>query len=350
MMGPGTLEAKVVPLSKTEEVSDILFIRKETGPQIPKVNYITLGKLGGVKIFHWVISPLIVLKETIRFKPAVLISYHIIPYGFFVGLVGLITKTPYVIGQTGLMIQKQAKHKLFRQFLYFIFKYSFQVNCPGTKSVEYWGSIFPKLQGKFKVLHSTIDSSYFKSDEKVPKKYDFIFLGRLHRVKNIDIILQGFAHLVHKNTLLNHPTMVIVGNGPEEKKLRALSLELGLESLVSFTGFISEPLKYLQESRFLVMDSDSEGLPTAMMQAMSCELIPITSLVGNILDLVSDRETGFVHIGKNVESISEMMFFALQKEEEALLKMRTACRKRVINKHSHLFATTQWQEVLCKLS
>jgi glycosyltransferase involved in cell wall biosynthesis len=279
-----------------------------------------------------------------------LISYHIIPYGFFVAFAGLITRTPYIISQTGLVIQKHAKRKLFRQFLYFIFKYSFQVNCPGTKSVEYWKSIFPNLEGKFKVLHSTIDTGYFKMDEDISKEYDFIFLGGLQSIKNIDMIIHGFANLICTNSFSTLPKMVIVGSGPEEKQLHALVRDLDLEEHVTFKGFISKPLSYLQESRFLVMDSDSEGLPTAMMQAMACEVVPVTSLVGNIADVVSSGKTGFVHQGKNLKSISETMKKALQTDNETLAKMKIECRNLIVNKHSHQFATSKWDEVLSRLS
>jgi glycosyltransferase involved in cell wall biosynthesis len=349
-MGPGTLEAKIEPLVQLEEVSHICFIRKNSGPKIKKVEYITIGKLSSLKVFHWIISPLKLIIQTIKQKPALLISYHIIPYGFFVAFTGLVTKTPYIISQTGLRIQKQAKHKLFRQFLYFIFKYSFQVNCPGTKSVEYWKSIFPNLQGKFKVLHSTIDTSYFKTAEDISKEYDFIFLGRLHSVKNIDMIIRGFANLIQRNNFSTLLKMVIVGNGPEEKQLHVLVGDLGLKEHVTFTGFTSKPLSYLQKSRFLVMDSDSEGLPTAMMQAMACEVVPVTSLVGNIPDLISSGKTGFVHQGKNLKSISETMKKALQTDNETLAKMKIECRNLIVNKHSHQFATSKWDEVLSRLS
>jgi glycosyltransferase involved in cell wall biosynthesis len=349
-MGPGTLEAKIEPLVQLEEVSHICFIRKNSGPKIKKVEYITIGKLSYLKVFHWIISPLKLIIQTIKQKPALLISYHIIPYGFFVAFTGLVTKTPYIISQTGLRIQKQAKHKLFRQFLYFIFKYSFQVNCPGTKSVEYWKSIFPNLQGKFKVLHSTIDTSYFKTAEDISKEYDFIFLGRLHSVKNIDMIIRGFANLIQRNNFSTLPKMVIVGNGPEEKQLHALVGDLGLKEHVTFTGFTSKPLSYLQKSHFLVMDSDSEGLPTAMMQAMACEVVPVTSLVGNIPDLVSSGKTGFVHQGKNIESISETMKKALQTDNEILAKMKIKCKNLIINKHSYQYAASQWAELFVNIS
>jgi hypothetical protein len=56
MMGPGTLEAKIEPLVQLEEVSHICFIRKNSGPKIKKVEYITIGKLNYLKVFHWIIS------------------------------------------------------------------------------------------------------------------------------------------------------------------------------------------------------------------------------------------------------------------------------------------------------
>jgi glycosyltransferase involved in cell wall biosynthesis len=126
--------------------------------------------------------------------------------------------------------------------------------------------------------------------------------------------------------------------------------DLGLKEHVTFTGFTSKPLSYLQKSHFLVMDSDSEGLPTAMMQAMACEVVPVTSLVGNIPDLVSSGKTGFVHQGKNIESISETMKKALQTDNETLAKMKIKCKNLIINKHSYQYAASQWAELFVNIS
>lgn len=348
-MGPGTLEAKLEPLANLTTVSRILFVRKRKGSAIPKVDYIILPPIGSSRLFHWLVAPLVILRETRRNKPSLLISYHIIPYGFFVTAIGLLTRTPYIICQTGLWIQNQAKNKIMAVMLHWFFKRSFQVNCPGSSSVAFWQALFPDIRYKFRVLHSTIDTDRFVPDPAVSNIYDFIFLGRLAPVKNIDRIILGFDVLRKSAVDSRPPKLVIVGDGPEIQKLKEIVDHLGFNELVQFTGFITDPLLYLQQSRFLVMASSTEGLPTAMMQAMACGVIPISNLTGNIGDLLEDGITGFVHEGRDPQQIAEAMKRALSEEPAILEKMRQTGRERIQMKHSYQYAAGQWTEVLDSL-
>ena len=107
-------------------------------------------------------------------------------------------------------------------------------------------------------------------------------------------------------------------------------------------------MMYLQNAKFFVMASFSEGLPTAMMQAMSCGVIPITNLVGNIPDIVRDKETGFVFNALNENEIVNSMDFALQTEVESLNQMKANCRNEIVIKHSHNYVISKWKDLLEK--
>ncbi len=342
LMGRGTLEAKIEPLAKIDAVSEIVFVRKTSATPINKTKYISPPLINTIKPLHFILSPLTLLFTVIKHKPEFIVGYHIIPYGFFVSFVGLITKTPYIISQTGLTIQVQTRNRFINKSLYFIFKKSKQVNCPGKDSVAFWQNRYPKIKSKFKVLHSTIDTDYFKPNNAIIKKYDFIFLGRLHEVKRVHLIIEAFKQLIEKSN--KELKMVIVGSGPEEENIKKMIVELELEKQVEFTGFIHDPLLKLQQSKFLIMASKSEGLPTSMMQAMACEVVPITNIVGNIGDIVTEFETGFVHNGE-VEDINQKLLLLNQIGEEKLEEIKNKAREIIINEHSHKSIKRKWVAV-----
>jgi len=345
LMGRGTLEAKIEPLSKIDAVSEILFVRKTESSSIEKTKYIIPPFINILKPLHLIITPLSLFHTVLKHKPKLIIGYHIVPYGFFVAVVGIITRTPYIISQTGIMIQKQSINKLLRKILHFVFKKSVQVNCPGNSSVLFWQNTYPNIKSKFQILHSTIDTDYFKPNLAVQKNYDFIFLGRLDELKRIHLIIKGFNHLIKSTNNQKAYRMVIVGAGPEENNLKNLVASLHLEEEVLFTGFIHDPLTILQQSKFLVMASRSEGLPTAMMQAMACGVITITNIVGNISDLILDSETGFVHKATEI-NIFKKMNVALNLKETMLIKIRNNARKLIIENHSYFSARKRWENIL----
>lgn len=350
MMGPGTLEAKIEPLARVDLISEVLFIRKKPGKKIFKTKYISPPLVKFFGYLHPVITPLSLLFLTLQHKPKLIIGYHIVPYGFFAALVGIITNTHYVIAQTGLTIQSLSSNWYLRKLLYWIFKKSLQVNCPGYASVMFWQASYPDIQSKFVVLHSTIDTDNYKPGNDIKKKYDFIVLGRLAPIKRIDLIIRAYDEMIRNHNFDNFPRLVIVGSGPEELKLKNLVSQLNLNHLVTFTGFIENPVILLQQSRFLVMSSVSEGLPTAMMQAMACGVIPVTNLVGNISDLVAANKTGVVHSGQNPEDICEALKNALAIQDTELSIMKQAAREIIVRYHSHEQATKKWANLLLKSS
>jgi glycosyltransferase involved in cell wall biosynthesis len=346
MMGPGTLEAKIEPLARLDLVSDILFIRKTPGKQIPKTKYITPPLIKIFGFLHPVITPLTLLFVILKDKPKLVIGYHIIPYGLFAAIAGLVTNTPYVIAQTGLTIQKLSKKWYLKKILHFFFRKALQVNCPGTASVNFWQEMYPDIQSKFKALHSTIDTDFFVPAPDVDKNFDFIFLGRLDAIKRIDMIIEGFSEVKKSADKHTSPKMVIVGDGPDAGRLKELVARQKLQNDITFTGFVSDPLIWLQQSRFLVMASLSEGLPTAMMQAMACGVIPVTNLVGNIPDLVGSNITGIVHTGQTLDDVYFAMEHALALSESELTIMKHEDRNIIIENHSFNHAIEIWCKVL----
>lgn len=107
---------------------------------------------------------------------------------------------------------------------------------------------------------------------------------------------------------------VVLGRGPDEKKLRALTKELGFENRVLFLGEISHDAmpKYLQISDIYVRASLSEGLGSAFLEAMAAGLPVIATPVGGIPDFLIDRKTGLFCEVRNPKSIAEKVMELLE--------------------------------------
>jgi glycosyltransferase involved in cell wall biosynthesis len=79
---------------------------------------------------------------------------------------------------------------------------------------------------------------------------------------------------------------LIVGGGPMEGELRALSEELGISGRVHFLGDRDDVGDWLARSDLFVLSSRSEGLPISMLEAMAAGLPMIMSDVGGIRETV----------------------------------------------------------------
>lgn len=92
-------------------------------------------------------------------------------------------------------------------------------------------------------------------------------VGRLAWQKGFDILLMSFSQVCDPDLHL-----VIVGQGPEERIIRRLCAELGLESRVHLPGFVSCPERVMARSSGFVLASRWEGFGNVIVEALALGL------------------------------------------------------------------------------
>jgi glycosyltransferase involved in cell wall biosynthesis len=276
-------------------------------------------------------------------KCAFIISYHIIPYAFFAAFASFFSKIPYFVCQTGSLIQNQSQNNVLWFFLEKIINRSQKICVPGNQSYDFWVSKGIH-SNKVVKLHSTVDTHKFECCVNYRKQYDFIFVGRIAEEKRLDFLITAFNHLLKitgKKT-----NLLIVGVGPLLSQTRALVRSLNLETRTTFTGFQEDVLPWLKRSRFLLLTSRTEGLPCAVMEGMSAGLIPITTNVGNLSDIVIDGKTGFCVEKDNVYGFAEKMADLLGMENDKLRQMQINSRNIIVDHHSYKSACVSWKKLI----
>ena len=119
----------------------------------------------------------------------------------------------------------------------------------------------------------------FDSIDKVKKaddRYDVIFVGRLIKEKNVNLLLKA---LMKVKESIPDITAVIIGDGPEKSQLKKLALELGLSKNVTFMEFREshdEILSYMKSSKVFVLPSKREGFGIVALEANASGLLVIT--------------------------------------------------------------------------
>ena len=158
------------------------------------------------------------------------------------------------------------------------------------------------------------------------ERIKFILLGKVNRRKGVFDLLKAISQLS-----LNYRDKIgltIVGNGEVEQAI-ALARELQIESLVDFTGWVDpqECDRLLEEADVFVLPSYNEGLPMALLEAMSLKLPAITTPVGGIPEIIIDRENGLlVEPGRIEELVNAIQ--TLVDDESLRLKLGSAAYER----------------------
>jgi glycosyltransferase involved in cell wall biosynthesis len=101
-----------------------------------------------------------------------------------------------------------------------------------------------------------------------------ITVGQLCTRKNQVTVVRALAHARHKDVCLQ-----VVGDGPDRRALENLVQELDLSSRVEFTGRLErdDVLRALWRADACIAMSRGEGLPIAVLEAMSCHCPVILS-------------------------------------------------------------------------
>jgi glycosyltransferase involved in cell wall biosynthesis len=111
------------------------------------------------------------------------------------------------------------------------------------------------------------DISFFRTEDKV-----LISMGREDDVKGFWHLLKIFKRIHEENA---DTRLAIVGDGTFAE-YRRLAEELKIEDKVLFTGLKINPFPYLKESDIYLLTSLSEGLPNALVEALTLSL-PVVS-------------------------------------------------------------------------
>lgn len=91
-------------------------------------------------------------------------------------------------------------------------------------------------------------------------------VGRLNRFKDFGTLICAFA-LVRQQRPMR---LLILGEGEERAGLEMLVRELNLQADVQMPGFVANPFAYMARADLFVLSSQSEALPTVLIEAMAC--------------------------------------------------------------------------------
>lgn len=116
--------------------------------------------------------------------------------------------------------------------------------------------------------------------------------NELSRRKNVLFALQIIKALVlkgHRNV-----KYFIRGQGPLEQQMRGYITENGLEKNVFLLGYGKDILEMDCAADIFLFTSRQEGLPVAVMEAMSCSLPCVVSDIRGVTDLIENGRGGYV--------------------------------------------------------
>jgi len=134
-------------------------------------------------------------------------------------------------------------------------------------------------------------------------------ISYLRAYKGHDYFIEAAARVLPRTTDV---TFLIVGEGPEEARLRERIASAGLAQRVRMLGFRNDLLNVFRSLDLFVIPSvDGDTIPQVLMQALAMELPVISTTVGSIPDVVREGVTGFVVPPRDADALAERILTVL---------------------------------------
>ncbi len=244
-------------------------------------------------------------------------------------IVGRLAQVPIVInGERTMGMESRWRYRLNRM----THSLADRVVCVSPKVADFVVERVGVPRNKIVVIPNGVDLADFSHlpDKRAARaalglSADRLVLGtvsRLHPVKRLDVLLRALVWLGSAQT-------VIVGYGPEERRLKVLAEQLGLEKRVHFVGQQRDVRPWLAAMDVFVLSSDWEGMPNAVLEAMACGLPVVATSVGGTPDIVVDGGTGLLVPPRDPLSLAEALR-ALAADPDRRRGMGIAGRQRVV--------------------
>ena len=143
----------------------------------------------------------------------------------------------------------------------------------------------------------------------------FLFLGALIERKGVQDLIEAAKILKSKG--IKKFKCLIAGDGPEKDKLLNLVKKYELEDNFEFLGWINgiQKQELLINSDVLVLPSYNEGLPIAILEAMSYSLPIISTDVGSISEAVKENCNGYLIKPGDYNALEKAMSYMILDEK-----------------------------------
>jgi glycosyltransferase involved in cell wall biosynthesis len=161
---------------------------------------------------------------------------------------------------------------------------------------------------RYLVVPNGIDVDRF-SAEAQPVRGRVVMVGRLATQKRPDLLVRAFAQVVPG---ISDAHLVLVGDGPLRDEVARLIEELGIEASVSLEGTRPDVPEILRAAACVVLASDYEGAPYALLEAMGAGATVVATNVGGIPDVVESGVSGLLVPAGDEELLAQAIKFVLE--------------------------------------
>ena len=346
--GPTTWIKRLLPYLKENNIETRIIFLAANSKDLPAYNYFVKEGFA-CKLIYWELfndeKVLAILDDVKKHRPDIFISnYFAIPHeaAKWIKRAGIPTVT--------------VLHNDNKYHYDLVKKYAANNNEDDMSAVVCVSNLIHELSVKAAPLHNCIRYIPYGAPvtDAVAEMNDgdeilkVVYAGRIEeKQKRISDVTKAFCKAAKE---VPGTIFTMYGHGHAVPEVEEIIATEGKGLPVTFKGKLksTEVQAHFAQNHVYVLLSEFEGLPIALMEAMSCGLVPIcTYMRSGISDLITDEVEGFLVKDRSDEFVGAIK--KLKESKELWRKMSFAARQKIITSYSVEVCSAQWIDLFHEL-
>jgi N-acetyl-alpha-D-glucosaminyl L-malate synthase BshA len=138
-----------------------------------------------------------------------------------------------------------------------------------------------------------------------------VHLSNFRPVKRLSDVIEIFDR-VHKQM---PSKLLLIGDGPDRSVAEWLAVQKGIHDDVLFLGKQDQIQEKLAIADIMLMPSELESFGLAALEAMACEVVPISTRAGGVPEVIDHGKTGYLADVGDVETMARYAIELLSNEQ-----------------------------------
>tara|TARA_A100000171_G_C2135891_1_gene150184 strand:- start:468 stop:1691 length:1224 start_codon:yes stop_codon:yes gene_type:complete len=217
-------------------------------------------------------------------------------------IAGYLLKTPVILSIVSLPQKRKSIYGAFLDKMIWACCKHILVNCRAIKEDLVIKRKAPR--NKIKVIYNTVQEQDILRKKKT-NSLNIGFFSRIEIEKGVFVLYDSFVNLVKKISNIN---LIFIGTGSALEELQERVKKDGLSEKVAIKGYYyGNSASALKDFDIFVLPSFIEGLPYALLEAMSCGKAIIATRVGGIPEVITNGKDGLLISPKSVEECEKAL-------------------------------------------
>jgi N-acetyl-alpha-D-glucosaminyl L-malate synthase BshA len=182
--------------------------------------------------------------------------------------------------------------------------------------------------------HARTRAEYAPNGERV-----LVHLSNFRPVKRLTDVIEIFDR-VHKTI---PSKLLLIGDGPDRSVAEWLAVQKGIHDDVLFLGKQDQIEEKLSIADIMLIPSELESFGLAALEAMACEVVPISTRAGGVPEVIDHGNTGYL---ADVGDVDTMARYAIEllNDEKHLREMGKLARAAAMDRFCSTKIVKQYED------